>query len=1090
MKKIILVMCVVALLVCPVTAAGYSGGAGTEASPYQIETETDLNTLAASPDDWASHFVVMNDITFTAASTQTIGTTTTKFTGTFNGNRKTISNFTIDKSDSGYIGLFGYVGEGGEIKDIVVEAGVAGVKGDSKVGILVGGNKGVITSCSATGDVTAENENAGGLVGQNYKTGIITDCSATGDTTTIYNAGGLIGDNSGKVTNCNAIGNANANSYTGGIAGSNGGGTITKCTAKGDVYSYEYGGGLVGSNNGNITDCSATGDVHGHSSQGGLVGFSESGNIINCSASGDVNGDYCDGGLVGINSYDNSITNCFATGNVTVEGYGGGGLIGQSYGTIANCYATGNTSITGSCAGGLVGDSVGTITNCYATGNVHAGGSFAGGLVGDNSGTITNCYRVQSAGTDAGTIITEISKFKDYDWLTGNTPNDGLNWSADIISTEADDTKIWFVKSDKSVYPIFQTQDIPLYSGGTGTLVDPYVITSCADIVYLSTDSKNWNKSFIQTEDITFSGDSPTTQIGNYEFEFVGVYDGQEHSVSNYELVEGIIDGGRVAAFFGVIGQGGDIRNLNLVDVNITGGWNTGGFVGLNDGMITNSNISGKITGSGMSGGFVGDNAVNGVITNCHADVIVISTKQSGGFVGIQEGNIANCSSSGDVSGSEGYAGGFMGYCNDGQVTQNCHATGDVTDDSYYPGGFCSAGAGAFINCYATGDVIGSSSPGGFMGASWDNGKCTDCYAIGDAISSGNYAGGFGGQLISGEFKNCYATGDATAKFGAGGFAGESGGTFTNCYAKGTATTTNNHFAGGFSGLTAGTFVNCYATGDASSANMFAGGFAGGPGDISAMTNCFATGSATVTNEHVGGFIGLTEDTTITNCYRVQSTGTSDGTLITDLSKFKDIDWLTGTTTNDGLAWPVDIISNVKDDTKIWGVDPSKAFYPVFQHQYTPATPTPTPTPTITPNPTPTQKPPVVHNRDRRAMATPSTYEIDESGYNMLLSSLELDQEFNSTTKEGELHPRGVFDASMFPFTGGAFGEYAAFLIFAIPFVLAWMRQNSAIIPMSFGCVLGTWMLWKLPAEWQLPATGMIVLSMMVILYGVYKEKY
>lgn len=53
--------------------ATYSGGAGTSASPYQIKTKEDLNTLAATSEDWTKYFILMKDVAFTAASTKTIG---------------------------------------------------------------------------------------------------------------------------------------------------------------------------------------------------------------------------------------------------------------------------------------------------------------------------------------------------------------------------------------------------------------------------------------------------------------------------------------------------------------------------------------------------------------------------------------------------------------------------------------------------------------------------------------------------------------------------------------------------------------------------------------------------------------------------------------------------------------------------------------------------------------------------------------------------------------------------------------------------------------------------------------------------------
>jgi type II secretion system protein G len=152
---------------------------------------------------------------------------------------------------------------------------------------------------------------------------------------------------------------------------------------------YRYIGGLVGWNNGTITNCYATGNITGNYYTGGLVGYNN-GTITNSYATGSVTGynEYT-GGLVGRNY--GALTNCYATGEVTGDSYTGG-LAGQNNGTIENCYTTGNVNGVNR-TGGLVGyNSTGcTIENCYATGEV-TGDSYTGGLVGWNNGTITNCY--------------------------------------------------------------------------------------------------------------------------------------------------------------------------------------------------------------------------------------------------------------------------------------------------------------------------------------------------------------------------------------------------------------------------------------------------------------------------------------------------------------------------------------------------------------------------------------------------------------------------------------------------------------------------------------------------------------------------
>ena len=281
----------------------------------------------------------------------------------FEGDDHTISNLYINSSVR-YIGLFGYLGSGAEVRNLGIEGGsVTTSASDGLAGGLVGWNYGgTIRGCYATG--TATGDRAGGLVGINNNSGTISACYATGDATATGqygNAGGLVGWNFG-------------------------GTIISGCYATGTATGF-YAGGLVGLNNGTIRGCYATGTATG-------------GNA---------------GGLVGLGLNNGTIRGCYATG--TAIGGNAGGLVGENGGTIRGCYATGTA--TGSYAGGLVGENGGTISGCYATGNAEATGrnSRAGGLVGWNYGsdTITNSYfdsdlSGTTQGVGGGTIITGLNK--------------------------------------------------------------------------------------------------------------------------------------------------------------------------------------------------------------------------------------------------------------------------------------------------------------------------------------------------------------------------------------------------------------------------------------------------------------------------------------------------------------------------------------------------------------------------------------------------------------------------------------------------------------------------------------------------------
>jgi prepilin-type N-terminal cleavage/methylation domain-containing protein len=289
-----------------------------------IYTPAELANIGNDPDyPLDGNYIVMKDLDLSGyVDWAPIGKNiASPFTGTFDGNNYIISNLTIN-SDGDYKGLFGYISETSEITNLGLENANIDVAGGNYVGGLVGYNqKGSITNCYATGEVTS-NGYTGGLVGYNQK-GSITNCYATGEVRGADNTGGLVGRNYGTLTDCYTTAKVTGNRYTGGLVGQNYSSSITNCYATGEVTGDSYTGGLVGQNNGTITSCYATGSVSGNNDRiGGLVGYTYSSSITNCYATGEVTGGSNAGGLVGYSKSD-TITNCYATGEVRGGSYTG-----------------------------------------------------------------------------------------------------------------------------------------------------------------------------------------------------------------------------------------------------------------------------------------------------------------------------------------------------------------------------------------------------------------------------------------------------------------------------------------------------------------------------------------------------------------------------------------------------------------------------------------------------------------------------------------------------------------------------------------------------------------------------------------------
>jgi hypothetical protein len=282
---------------------GYSGGSGTAEDPYRISTIADWQELMAGSVDWDKQFVLLNDIDFGGMNLTPVARDTdpsaggfqgTLFSGVIDGNGHVLRNATLNLPDSDYVGLFGWLGSDGQIRNLGVEN--VNTTGNTFVGSLCGVNEGMISYCYANACVTGEHS-VGGLCGWN---------------------------NTGKINYCYATGTVSGSSDVGGLCGMSGGGTINNCYATGIVSGTSTVGGLCGDNYGTISNCYSTGTVSGNQFVGGLCGWNDGGTISNCYAAGAVSGTgSIAGGLCGLN--ETTVSNCFWDTQTTGQSSGSRG---------------------------------------------------------------------------------------------------------------------------------------------------------------------------------------------------------------------------------------------------------------------------------------------------------------------------------------------------------------------------------------------------------------------------------------------------------------------------------------------------------------------------------------------------------------------------------------------------------------------------------------------------------------------------------------------------------------------------------------------------------------------------------------------
>ena len=239
---------------------------GTEDNPFVISTTDEMDAFAAAVNiglmPEGQYIVLDADLDYTGKTYTPVGAPNNPFKGNFNGNGHAISNVVINKTNDGFLGLFGIV-EGGTVADLVLGTG-SSITGSTSVGGIVGlVYGGTVAGCFVSENVAISGEGEiGGIVGSNLG-GTVEGC--------------LVSENVTVTASLTDVG---------GIVGIVDGGTIDYCVNNSSVSGDNYVGGITGyvyttatlSNNLNLGAVSRNDGVLG---AGGIVGYRKDGTFVN-----------------------------------------------------------------------------------------------------------------------------------------------------------------------------------------------------------------------------------------------------------------------------------------------------------------------------------------------------------------------------------------------------------------------------------------------------------------------------------------------------------------------------------------------------------------------------------------------------------------------------------------------------------------------------------------------------------------------------------------------------------------------------------------------------------------------------------------
>jgi hypothetical protein len=230
-----------------------------EDGKLEINDKNNLLYLSQnSSANWAADYEQTADINFvtgdfenggdfynSGAGFSPIGNSTTKFTGSYDGDGHTIDNLYINRSSTDYQGFFGYV-QGDVSTTEIQQLGLTNIDitGRNHSGGLVAYNSSnsTISNCYCTGSISGEYQ-VGGLIGEGYSYTTINNCFSEGSVSGTYEVGGLIGyhrtygsiNNSYSHSDVTRI--SGTNTSFGGFCGGIHYSTVENCYSTGDVFS-------------------------------------------------------------------------------------------------------------------------------------------------------------------------------------------------------------------------------------------------------------------------------------------------------------------------------------------------------------------------------------------------------------------------------------------------------------------------------------------------------------------------------------------------------------------------------------------------------------------------------------------------------------------------------------------------------------------------------------------------------------------------------------------------------------------------------------------------------------------------------------
>jgi hypothetical protein len=330
----------------------------------------------------------------------------------------------------------------------------------------------------------------------------------------------------------------------------------------------------------------------------------------------------------------------------------------------------------------------------------------------------------------------------------GNTYNLEIKTERDGKSINSSPLKISFINRKSPSSSDFDPEEPPVVE------ISPYPINGeiwvLEHLAYIDTNSDTLNGSYKLMRDLNFldddsyyepninktnwTGENGMTPIGSQAFPFTGIFNGNNHMISNLYIYRPNTEN---IGLFGYINNA-QINNLRVNNLDVYGNCFVGGLVGYAmDPQIYNTYTTGTVSGNlndifngNQIGGLIGF-AVKSEdcdIFNNFSTVSVIGNSEVGGLIGsLMNCDVLNNFAIGAVYSKEAKVGGLIGWSRDSIISKN-YSTATVNCEN------CEDYEKTEINCCIGGFIGHNYSNNIFNNNYWDINVSTNETANGNNI--------------------------------------------------------------------------------------------------------------------------------------------------------------------------------------------------------------------------------------------------------------------------------------------------------------------------------------------------------------------